>query len=137
MKTGGRLLLLAALVPTVGLAKPLPRYGHFVYSSLCWGKQSGDAGGVRFILTRSPKGVSLVYEYGNGPLVGAQIKRLRVVGDRIEAEASSADGDLTISAILEPKRAKLLSPFDGNHPSERRTLKRIKSFKQKIPQCRR
>ena len=137
MKTGGRLLLLATLVPTVGLAKPLPRYGHFVYSSLCWGKESGDAGGVRFMLTRSRKGVSLVYEYGAGPLEGARITSLKVVSDRIDAEASTNDGDLTISAILEPKRAKLLSPFDGNHPSERRTLKRIESFKQKIPQCRR
>ncbi len=136
MKAGSRLLLLAALVPTVGLAKPLPRYGHFVYSSLCWGKDSGDASGVRFMLTRSHKGASLVYEYGAGPLEGARITSLKLVGDRIDAEASTNDGDLTISAILEPRRAKLLGPFDGKHPGEPRTLKRIKNFKQNIPQCR-
>jgi hypothetical protein len=130
------LAALIALVPTAASAKALPTYGTFVYSNLCWEKESGDASGVRFALTRSRKGASLVYEYGNGPLEGARIKSLKIAGDRVEAEASTNDGDLTISAILEPKRARLLGPFDGKHPGEPRNLKRIKRFNQKIPACR-
>jgi hypothetical protein len=116
-------------------ASALPRYGTFTYSSLCWDKEGGDAGGVRFALTRSRTGVSLVYEYGNGPLEGARITRLTVLGDRIEAEASTSDGDITLSAELGPKRARYAGPFAGK-PGEARLIKRIKRFKQKIPACR-
>jgi hypothetical protein len=129
------LALVPAAAPTVSHAKALPRYGTFVYSNLCWTKESGDAGGVRFALTRSPKGASLIYEYGAGPLEGARITRLKIEGDRIEAEGSTNDGDLQMSAILGPKRATYNGPFAGG-PGEPRTLKRIKSFKAKIPTCR-
>jgi hypothetical protein len=130
------LAALLALAPATASAKALPRYGTFAYSSLCWEKESGDASGVRFALTRGRKGASLIYEYGAGPLEGARIKSLKIVGDRIDADASTNDGDLTIAAILGPKHAKLLGPFDGQHPGEPRTLRRIKSFKAKIPTCR-
>jgi len=131
----GLLLVLAALAPAAGHAKPLPRYGTFVYSNLCWEKESGDAGGVRFALTRSRKGVSLVYEYGNGPLAGVRIETLKVTGDTIEAKGSSNDGDVSFSATLGPRRARYLGPFAGK-PGEARLLQRIKSFKQKIRECR-
>lgn len=132
----GRLLLVLALAPDVGHAKPaLPRYGTFVYSSLCWEKESGDAGGVRFALTRSRRGASLVYEYGNGPLAGARITRLKVEGDRIEADATGNDGDVTFSATLGPKRAEYRGPFAGK-PGEPRLLRRIRRFRQAIPNCR-
>jgi hypothetical protein len=129
------LAALLALAPVAVSAKSLPRHGTFVYSNLCWEKESGDAGGVRFALTRSRKGVSLIYEYGNGPLEGARITRLNVVGDQVEAAGSTNDGDLVMSAVLEPKRATYHGPFAGK-PGEERTLKRIKSFKAKIPACR-
>ena len=129
------LAALLALAPAIASAKALPRYGTFVYSSLCWEKESGDAGGVRFALTRSRKGASLLYEYGNGPLEGAHITSLTIAGDRIEAKGTTNDGDLTISAILARKRARYLGPFAGK-PGEPRGLKRIKSFKQAIPVCR-
>jgi hypothetical protein len=136
VKTGWELpLVLATLAPSTGHAKPLPRYGTFVYSSLCWEKESGDAGGVRFALTRSRKGAALLYEYGNGPLSGARITKLKIVGDRIEAEGASNDGDVMISAELGPKRARYLGPFAGK-PGEPRMIARIKSFKQKIRTCR-
>lgn len=133
--------LLVAMIPVAAGAKvrhdTLPRYGTFTYSSLCWEKESGDASGVRFELRRSHEGASLSYEYGNGPLEGARIRTLKITGDRIDAEASTDDGDLTISAILGPKRARLLGPYDGKHPGEPRVLKRIKRLNQKIPTCRR
>jgi hypothetical protein len=129
------LAALLALAPAAATAKALPRYGTFVFSNLCWEKESGDAGGVRFALTRTRKGVSLVYEYGNGPLEGARITHLKVEGDRIDAQGSTNDGDLAMSAILGPNHARYNGPFAGK-PGEPQTLKRIKSFKAKIPTCR-
>ena len=132
------LAALLALAPAIASAKALPRYGTFVYSSLCWEKESGDASGVRFALTRGPKGPALVYEYGNGPLEGARIKSLKLVGDRIEAEATTSDGELGMAAVLGPRSAKASILFDyaKNAPPDVRILKRIKHFKQKIPTCR-
>ena len=138
MRTGCGLVLLLALAPAVAAAKPLPRYGTFAYSSLCWGKESGDASGVRFALTRGRKGDALVYEYGNGPLQGARIKSLKVSGDRIEAEASTNDGELGLAAALESRRAQVSILFDGQKDGKPdvRMLKRIRRFRQTIPSCR-
>ena len=141
MKTGWAVLLIV-LLPTVAAAKarskPLPRYGTLVYSSLCWKRESGDASGVRFALTRGPKGESLAYEYGNGPLQSARIKSLKVDGDRIEAEASTSDGELGLAAMLGPRTAKVSILFDYQKAQapDVRTLRRIKRFQQKIPVCR-
>jgi hypothetical protein len=128
------LAALLALAPAAASAKALPPYGTFVYSSLCWEKESGDAGGVRFALTRSRKGASLIYEYGNGPLEGARITSLTIAGDRIEAKGTTNDGDVTMSAVLERRWARYLGPFAGK-PGEPRMLNRIKSFRQAIPTC--
>jgi hypothetical protein len=132
------LALLAALVPASALARPLPRYGAFVYSDLCWGKESGDANGFRFALSRTRRGATLTVEYGNGPLEGARITSLRMDGDRFEATATTSDGDLTLSGALGRQKAMLLSVFDFQkaRPPGPKTLKRIKSFGQRIPQCR-
>ena len=132
------LAALLALAPAIASAKALPRYGTFVYSSLCWEKESGDAGGVRFALTRSRKGASLLYEYGNGPLEGARIKSLKLDGDRLEAEATTSNGELGVAAMLGPRSAKVSVLFDYQKtgPPDVRILKRIKRFKQKIPACR-
>jgi hypothetical protein len=135
-------LVLVALLPPAAWAKTrhnaLPRHGTFVYSSLCWERGSGDASGVRLELNRGRKGESLIYEYGNGPLQSARIRSLKVTGDRIEAEASTSDGELGLAAVLGPRTAQVSILFDyqKNGPPDVRTLKRIKSFRQKIPACR-
>jgi hypothetical protein len=49
-------------------AKPLPRYGVFVYSNLCWEKESGDAAGNRIMLIRDGDGDRLFFEWSDGPL---------------------------------------------------------------------
>jgi hypothetical protein len=135
----GLLLTLAALVPTIGHAKAaLPRYGTFVYSDLCWEKESGDAAGSRFRLSRTRKGARLDYEYGNGGLNSARIKSLRIEGNKLEAEAETGDGSLRFSATLDPKKAELSTHFEfeqGQAP-EHQVLKRIKNFNQKIRVCR-
>ena len=88
--------------------------------------------------TAERKGASLLYEYGNGPLQGARIKSLEITGDRIEAEASTADGELGLAAVLGRRTAKVSILFDHRKDGqpEVRTLKRVKSFKQAIPICR-
>jgi hypothetical protein len=130
--------LLAALLPVSALARPLPRYGAFVYSNLCWGEESGDASGLRFALSRTRRGATLTVEYGNGPLAGARVTSLHVDGDRFDASASTADGDLSLSGVLGPRTARLRSVFDFEkaQPPKSRTLKRIRRFGQKIPVCR-
>ena len=138
----GLAILLIALLPAAADAraksKGLPLYGHFAYSSLCWGKESGDAAGARFMLSRTNKGARLDYEYGNGPLEGARIKSLKIMGDSFEAVAETSDGELTLSATLAPRKAVLKRQFDfqKDHPPGAETMKRIKSFRQKIPACR-
>jgi hypothetical protein len=135
-----KLVLAAALLlaATPAAAGSLPRYGAFAYSDLCWRKDTGDASGTRFLLSRTPKGARLDYEYGNGPLESARITSLKIAGDRIEAEASTADGELAISATMGSRTANLTAQFDfekGQTPSTR-TLKRIATFKAKVPECR-
>jgi len=141
VKAGWAILLIALLPATADArakARSLPRHGTFVYSSLCWERGSGDASGVRFAFTRGREGAKLIYEYGDGPLQSARIKSLEVAGDRIEAEASTSDGEMGLAAALGPRTARVSILFDyqKNAPPEVRTLKRIKRFNQKIPACR-
>lgn len=52
-----------------GYAAPLPRYGLFVFSTLCWEQESGDAAGGRLILLRLPGSDSVRIAYTlEGPL---------------------------------------------------------------------
>ena len=64
----GTLVALAVIAPLP--ASSFPTTGEFVYSDLCWGKESGDAYGHRVRLVRSPKGDELFLEWSNGPLLG-------------------------------------------------------------------
>jgi hypothetical protein len=73
------LALLLLISPTE--AKPLPRYGLFVFSSLCWERESGDADGARLILIRLPGSDSGRFSYtGEGPLDEAPIEDLQIDG---------------------------------------------------------
>jgi hypothetical protein len=51
-------------------ATPLPRYGIFVYSDVCWEKESGDAAGNRLMIIRDGDGDRLFWEWSEGPLEG-------------------------------------------------------------------
>jgi hypothetical protein len=73
--------LIAAFSTPAGAA-PLPRYGLFVYSSLCWEKESGDADGERLILVRVPGSDSAEVNYtGEGGLDGAPAEDVRIDKD--------------------------------------------------------
>ncbi len=132
------LAALLALAPTIASAKALPRYGTFVYSNLCWQRDTTDVVGARLMLSRTRKGNRLDFEYGDGPLQSARIKSLKIIADRIEAEASTAEGALGLAAVIGPRTAKISMLFDyqKDRQPEIGILKRIKSFRQKIPACR-
>jgi hypothetical protein len=132
------LAALLVLVPTFGYAKGLPRYGTLIYSNLCWQKDTTDVVGARLMLSRARRSARLDFEYGDGPLQSARIKSLKIIGDRIEAEASTADGELGLAAALGPRTAKISMLFDYQKDGrpDVGVLKRIKNFKQKIPVCR-
>jgi hypothetical protein len=134
----GLLLALATLAPSTGHARSLPRYGTFAYSNLCWQRDTTDVVGARLMLSRTRKGARLDFEYGDGPLQSARIKSLKINADRIEAEASTADGELGLAALFGPRTAKISMLFDYQKqgPPDIGVLKRIKSFRQKIPACR-
>lgn len=51
-------------------AASLPNTGEFLYSSLCWDPQGGDAAGYQVRLARSPSGDALWLEWSEGPLYG-------------------------------------------------------------------
>lgn len=86
MKTPGLARVTVLVAPLAVLlivspteARPLPRYGLFVFSSLCWERESGDADGARLILVRLPGSDSGRFSYtGEGPLNEAPIDDLRI-----------------------------------------------------------
>jgi len=82
---GIRKLVLGVVLLGVSLsaqATPLPRYGLFVYSNLCWEKESGDADGERLILVRVPGSASARISYtGEGPLDEASAEDVRIAKD--------------------------------------------------------
>lgn len=73
------LVLLAGwMVPAA--AAPLPRYGLFVFSTLCWEAESGDAAGQRLILLRLPGSESARISYTlDGPLDEIPVDGLKIV----------------------------------------------------------
>ena len=108
-------LCLLALVSRVWGSEPLPRFGIFVYSSLC-SDAAGDVGGHSLILKRTPKGDKLTYAYGAGPLEGSDIEDLRVRGDYLTATVVTDEGERArLSATLGEREAVLTEEPD--HPA--------------------
>src|SRR5438309_646053 len=63
--------LAVILICGSAFAAQLPRYGMFVYSNLCFEKESGDAKGYRLTLLRYGDGDHIVFEWSEGPLYEA------------------------------------------------------------------
>ena len=61
-------------------AEPLPRYGVFVYSTLCTQQQSGDAAGYRLVLLRFSDGDRVLFDWSEGPLYSAEAYKVTVNG---------------------------------------------------------
>jgi hypothetical protein len=72
-------LVILALSAAPALAGPLPRYGLFVFSTLCWEEESGDAAGGRLILLRLPGSESARISYTlDGPLDEIPVDDLKI-----------------------------------------------------------
>lgn len=70
-------LLVGWAVPAA--ATPLPHYGLFVFSTLCWEAESGDAAGQRLILLRLPGSQSARISYTlDGPLDEVPVDDLKI-----------------------------------------------------------
>ena len=69
-------LLLTA--PLAAQAAPLPRYGAFVYSSLCYEGNTGDLLGTRFVLFRLPLHDMGYLEWSDGSLSSAPLQDLKI-----------------------------------------------------------
>jgi hypothetical protein len=77
LRTG--LIVATALALTgAAYAKPLPRYGAFVFSSLCMESESGDPAGYRVAIIRLADGDSGAFEWSEGGLERAPIDRLTI-----------------------------------------------------------
>ncbi len=130
-------LCLLALVSKVWGA-PLPRYGTFVYSSLC-GDPVGDIGGYSLTLRRTPKGDELDYTYGAGPLFGSSVRDLKVRSDHLTARVLTGEGEqLRLSATLGDHEAIVIEEPDPpvavrDGPQH---LPRVPRVPKRFPDCR-
>jgi|SRR6185437_14139157 len=139
------LAFLALLVPLTVQAAPLPRYGIFYYSNLCYSEQSGDAEQNRVLLIRDGDGDRLFWEYSDGPLEGP-IQAKSVVIDRaghirftvdIGSEYETAN-DLkgTITRAAPELVTQTGTVSDRAMMLGRARLPRVTNFAAKVPICR-
>jgi hypothetical protein len=70
---------LVLAVPLAAQASPLPRYGTFVYSSLCLDRgNTGDLNGDRLIIVRLPLHDLGYLEWSDGSLSSAPLRDLKI-----------------------------------------------------------
>jgi hypothetical protein len=72
-------------------AAKLPRYGVFIYSSVCWEKESGDAAGNRAMLVRDGEGDRLFWEWSDGPMEGPVQAQPLTIDDKSSKISFSVD----------------------------------------------
>jgi hypothetical protein len=94
------------------LAAPLPRYGVFVYSSLCREKDSGDAGGFRIRLLRTAKADSLYFEWSEGGLYGPMLAIKLAIGSK------TSKIEFTIPADTPPSKLPQSETYSGTISNE-------------------
>ena len=134
--------VLTILAPTQTLATPLPRYGEFLYSSLCWERGSGDAAGFRVRLVRSPQGDSLYLDWSEGGLYGPMLATKLTIDPNFKLT-------FTIPANTPPSDIPMPESYVGEISSETVILKdvdaindrpyvipRVAAFGTDMPLCR-
>jgi hypothetical protein len=93
-------------------ATPLPRYGEFVFSSLCWEKQSGDASGFRIRLQRATGGDSLYLEWSEGGLYGPML------ASKVTIDSKTSMISFTIPACTSPSDIPESETYRGRITNE-------------------
>jgi hypothetical protein len=132
--------MVLALAGGAAQASPLPRYGLFLFSSLCADPQGGDLGGAELVVMRTPAHDAIIFSYGAGPLFGTAVEKLAIVGDKLTAKLSPGEGgSATLTAILSAERAEARASFDGapaRGKESDRPLTRVTNFSRALPVCR-
>jgi hypothetical protein len=127
-----------ALLPCLASAKPLPRYGTFVFSSLCIERESGDIGGSRIVLVRTPGFDELNFDYGSGGLTGSTVDGLTIAGDHLTAQLTAEGERANLQATLSAEEAQVSFNFadGGALGSSPDRLRRVTDFSRKLATCR-
>ena len=112
------------------LATPLSRYGVFLYSSLCWEKESSDAAGFRVKLVRSPKGDSLYLDWSEGGLYGPML------ATKLKIDPKTSTLAFTIPAHTPPSDIPDSESYTGEISNEAVILKdvgAVDSYRHVVP----
>ena len=127
-------------------AAPLPRYGLFVFSSLCWEAESGDAAGNRLMLVRDGDGDRASWEWSEGPLEApVSVTKLRIKGGTIAFDVDIGSQEGVTSDGKFQKEAPDIEHYQGTITASAvrigtaghaGTLPRITNFAAKTGTCR-
>ena len=127
------LIFLSVALADPAQSSPLPPAGTFLYSSLCWEVESGDASGHRIKLIRTGKEDRLYLEWSEGPLYGPML------ATNLKIEAESGKISFTIPAHTQPSDMPTAISYSGTITVEWIKLEDdivpSQSAATKIPEC--
>jgi hypothetical protein len=120
-------------------ATPLPRYGLFLFSSLCGEPEGGDISGAELVIVRQRDRDRILFSYGSGPLIGTQVSALDIKGDKLTAKLTSDEGGAaTVTATLSAERVVSRFTFDDAQVKTNYTVKplvRVTDLGRPLPDC--
>jgi len=139
---GGLLLLVfLSMAGTLGFAAQIPRYGAFVYSNLCWSKESGDARGIRVTVLRYPdvSGDHVLFEWSEGPLYERSGYKVSIdsatshIGFEVDEDATMTTPDWEgFTGEISDEELVLSS---GRNPARKYRLPRVQDFSREGGSC--
>ncbi len=103
--------LFCSQAPAAPAPQKLPRYGVFVYSSLCTEKESGDAAGYRLTLMRYGDGDHIVFEWSEGGLYEAS-------GYKVALDEKTSRISFTVDTPGAPQEPAYTHSYSGTISSE-------------------
>ena len=124
-------------------AKPVDRHGIFVYSSMCWEQESGDAAGYRITIRRLKDENDSVFEYSEGPvtsLIGYDTK----IDQKTQKLTFDVITDSTLQGVNETNTFSgtitddfIKGTFVWGAAKEKWALrlKRVRDFSKETPDC--
>jgi hypothetical protein len=132
-------------------AAKLPRYGVFVYSSVCTEEQSGDAAGYRAVLVRDGDGDVPYWYWSEGPMEGPAQAHPLALDDKTSAIKFSVDMGSDIAedsaghrSVENPFIQSFLGPIsddaltlslNGAKSQRNITIPRLRDFSHKTEGC--
>jgi hypothetical protein len=135
-KLGFGLVTMAALVvPAAGT--PLPRYGTFVYSSLCRDRMTSDLNGDRLVLVRLPFHEFGYMEGGDGGFFSTPLEDLKIEKGFISFRYK--DQETNNSKIMKSVNSSISAEDVGliSYSGKPFRLPQLFKFTDRLPVCRR